>query len=57
MGPVYDGMLHFLTSPEDLVPAVALALLGAAWRRSRQADDVHAADGLAARRPGRIECG
>ena len=27
MGPVYDGMLHFLTSPEDLVPAVALALL------------------------------
>ncbi len=27
MGPVYDGVLHFLTSPEDLVPAVALALL------------------------------
>jgi hydrogenase/urease accessory protein HupE len=27
MGPVYDGMLHFLTSPEDLLPAVALALL------------------------------
>ncbi len=27
LGPVYDGMLHFLTSPEDLVPAVALALL------------------------------
>lgn len=27
MGPVYDGMLHFLGSPEDLVPALALALL------------------------------
>jgi urease accessory protein len=27
MGPVYDGLLHFLTSPEDLVPALALALL------------------------------
>ena len=27
MGPVYDGMLHFLTSPEDLVPALALAML------------------------------
>jgi hydrogenase/urease accessory protein HupE len=27
MGPVYDGVLHFLTSPEDLVPALALALL------------------------------
>jgi hydrogenase/urease accessory protein HupE len=27
MGPVYDGLVHFLTSPEDLVPALALALL------------------------------
>jgi urease accessory protein len=27
LGAVYDGMLHFLTSPEDLLPAVALALL------------------------------
>jgi hydrogenase/urease accessory protein HupE len=27
MGPVYDGLIHFLTSPEDLVPALALALL------------------------------
>jgi hydrogenase/urease accessory protein HupE len=27
MGPIYDGLLHFLTSPEDLVPALALALL------------------------------
>ena len=27
MGPVYDGVLHFLTSPEDLVPALALAML------------------------------
>jgi len=27
LGPVYDGVLHFLTSPEDLVPVVALALL------------------------------
>jgi hydrogenase/urease accessory protein HupE len=37
MGPVYDGVLHFLTSPEDLVPALALALLaglrGAAYGR------------------------
>jgi hydrogenase/urease accessory protein HupE len=27
MGPVYDGLTHFLTSPEDLVPALAVALL------------------------------
>jgi urease accessory protein len=27
MGPVYDGLMHFLTSPEDLVPALALAML------------------------------
>ena len=27
MGPVYDGLAHFLTSPEDVVPALALALL------------------------------
>ena len=26
MGPVYDGLLHFATSPEDLVPVLALAL-------------------------------
>jgi urease accessory protein len=26
MGPIYDGLLHFLTSPEDLVPVLALAL-------------------------------
>ena len=27
MGPVYDGMAHFLMSPEDFVPVLALALL------------------------------
>ena len=27
MGPLYDGLIHFLTSPEDLVPGLALALL------------------------------
>jgi hydrogenase/urease accessory protein HupE len=26
MGPVYDGLLHFLLSPEDIVPVVALAM-------------------------------
>jgi urease accessory protein len=26
MGPVYDGLLHFLQSPEDVVPVLALAL-------------------------------
>jgi hydrogenase/urease accessory protein HupE len=26
MGPVYDGFLHFFSSPEDIVPVVALAL-------------------------------
>ena len=26
MGPVYDGLLHFVLSPEDLVPVIALAL-------------------------------
>ncbi len=37
MGPLYDGLVHFLTSPEDLVPALGLALLaglrGAAFGR------------------------
>jgi urease accessory protein len=37
MGPVYDGLMHFLMSPEDLVPALAIALLaglrGAAYGR------------------------
>src|SRR5262245_23330564 len=37
MGPIYDGLIHFLTRPEDLVPALALALLaglrGAAYGR------------------------
>jgi hydrogenase/urease accessory protein HupE len=27
LGPVYDGVTHFLMSPEDLVPVFALALL------------------------------
>lgn len=27
VGPLYDGLMHFLTSPEDLVPALGLALL------------------------------
>ena len=26
MGPIYDGLMHFVTSPEDLIPVVALAL-------------------------------
>ena len=26
MGPIYDGLVHFLTSLEDLVPAFALSL-------------------------------
>lgn len=37
MGPIYDGLTHFLMSPEDSVPALALALLaglrGAAYGR------------------------
>ena len=27
MGPIYDGMAHFLRSPEDLVATIALAML------------------------------
>ena len=27
MGPVYDGLVHFVLSPEDLLPVIALALL------------------------------
>jgi len=27
MGPVYDGLVHFLLSPEDILPVIALALL------------------------------
>jgi len=26
MGPIYDGLMHFFMSPEDLVPVLALAL-------------------------------
>lgn len=37
MGPIYDGLMHFLASPEDCVPVLALALLaglrGAAYGR------------------------
>lgn len=27
LGPVYDGIFHFLLSPEDLIPVIALSLL------------------------------
>lgn len=27
LGPVYDGLLHFMLTPEDVIPALALALL------------------------------
>jgi hydrogenase/urease accessory protein HupE len=27
LGPVYDGLVHFAVTPEDLVPAIALAAL------------------------------
>jgi hydrogenase/urease accessory protein HupE len=27
MGPIYDGMMHFLMSPEDIIPVLALGLL------------------------------
>ena len=37
MGPIYDGLTHFLTSPEDLLPVLGLSLLaglrGAAYGR------------------------
>ena len=37
MGPFYDGLMHFLMSPEDIIPVLALALLaglrGAAYGR------------------------
>jgi len=37
MGPFYDGLMHFLMSPEDIVPVLALALWsglrGAAYGR------------------------
>lgn len=37
MGPLYDGLMHFLMSPEDFVPVLALAFLaglrGAAYGR------------------------
>ena len=37
IGPFYDGLMHFLMSPEDIIPVLALALLaglrGAAYRR------------------------
>jgi urease accessory protein len=27
MGPIYDGLMHFLMSPEDFIPVLALAFL------------------------------
>lgn len=37
MGPIYDGLMHFLMSPDDLVPVLGVALLaglcGAAYGR------------------------
>ena len=27
MGPLYDGLMHFFLSPEDIIPVLALALL------------------------------
>jgi urease accessory protein len=27
LGPVYDGLVHFAMTPEDLIPTFALALL------------------------------
>ena len=37
MGPLYDGLMHFFLSPEDILPVLALALLaglrGAAFGR------------------------
>src|SRR5690349_17143418 len=27
MGPLYDGLVHFFLSPEDIIPVLALALL------------------------------
>jgi hydrogenase/urease accessory protein HupE len=37
IGPFYDGLMHFLMSPEDIIPVLALALLaglrGAAYGR------------------------
>ena len=37
MGPLYDGLVHFFLSPEDIIPVLALALLtglrGAAYGR------------------------
>jgi hydrogenase/urease accessory protein HupE len=37
MGPLYDGLMHFFMSPEDILPVLALALLaglrGAAYGR------------------------
>jgi len=29
LGPVYDGIAHFALTPEDLIPALAVAVLGA----------------------------
>ena len=29
LGPVYDGIIHFALTPEDLIPALALVLLAA----------------------------
>ena len=48
MGPIYDGLMHFLMSPEDLVPALALALLaGLRGARLRTASIVYAPGGVA----------
>ena len=51
MGPFYDGLMHFLMSPEDIVPVLALALLaGSARRELRAASVVYSSGCMVARR-------
>ena len=50
MGPFYDGLMHFLMSPEDIVPVLALALAGwTAGSKLRTTRIVRASRCLAAR--------
>ena len=56
MGPFYDGLMHFLMSPEDIVPVLALALLaGLRGAQLRAAGTVHSSHCMVARRSRRTK--
>ncbi len=55
MGPFYDGLMHFLLSPEDIVPVLALALLAGLRGASYGRRALFTLPGMVARRTRRAQ--